>query len=48
MYVDGPSGAQNYTIDLAQESELTQRGANALFTKIWLNASENVLSKIEI
>ncbi|MGB7662797.1 MAG: pYEATS domain-containing protein, partial [Nitrososphaeraceae archaeon] len=43
----GTTELQNYTVDLAQESKLTQQAPNELFTKIWLNASDSVLSKIE-
>lgn len=38
---------QNYKIVLAQETKDNPGGPNPYSTKIWLNASENVLSKIQ-
>jgi pYEATS domain-containing protein involved in immunity len=42
-----PTKPQIYTIDLAQESKLMQQEPDVLSTKIWLNTSDDVLSKIE-
>jgi hypothetical protein len=39
--------SQDFDIALAQESKLTQQGPNEFSTRIWLDASESVLSNIQ-